>query len=111
MAIVQTLTRSEFADAFLSLRPDNFSYAGLDALFDYLEEYSDSTGEPFELDVIAICCDFSESTWQEIANDYRIDLEGCDDDDERYQTVLQYLQDNTVVIELGDDETMIYQSF
>lgn len=111
MAIVQTLNQYDFEQAFKAIRPDNFSYQGLSVLFDYLEQYSEDTGEPFELDVIAICCDFSEASWQEIANDYRIDLEGCDDDDERYQTVLQYLQDNTLVIELGDDETMIYQAF
>jgi len=113
MAIVQTLTKSAFIDAFKqSSRKDQFSYHGLECLFEYLEEYSDSTGEPFELDVIAICCDFTEASYKDIANDSRIDLSDADGDaEEEYRIVLEYLQDNTQVIELGDDETLIYQCF
>ena len=56
MAIVQTLDKHSFIDAFMaSSRKDQFSYEALGAIFDYLEEYSDSTGEPVELDIIAIC--------------------------------------------------------
>jgi len=55
-----TITNSAFIDAFQSIRPDNFSYNGLNALFDYLEEYEDSTGEEIDLDVIALCCDYTE---------------------------------------------------
>ena len=63
MAIVQTLNVYQFRDAFRAYgRNDQFSYNGLECLFDYLEEYSDSTGEPFELDVVALCCDFYEDT-------------------------------------------------
>ena len=39
---------------------DNFSYAGLEALFNYFEEYEAATSEEIELDVIAICCEFTE---------------------------------------------------
>lgn len=112
MAIVQTVDLYTFREAFrLAGRNDQFSYAGLECLFDYFEEYSEDIGEPFELDVIAICCDYTEATWEEIAEDYRIDLDHCDDDEERYEAVLEYLQDNTQVIELGDDETFIYAAF
>ena len=55
-----TVTEHQFMEAFRNLRPDNFSYKGLQALWDYLEEYEDSTGEELELDVIGICCDFTE---------------------------------------------------
>jgi hypothetical protein len=44
----------------MECRPDNFSYPGLLALWEYFEEYEDSTGEEIELDVIAICCEYSE---------------------------------------------------
>jgi hypothetical protein len=58
MAIVQTLTKSAFIDAFKqSSRKDQFSYEALEAIFDYLEEYSDSTGENVEFDIVGICCD------------------------------------------------------
>ena len=42
-----TITYREFADAFRSSDTyrNNFSYDGLFALFDYLEELEESTGE------------------------------------------------------------------
>lgn len=36
--------------------------AGLRALFHYLEELERDTGTEFELDVIALCCDFTHFT-------------------------------------------------
>ena len=83
--IYQTVNFSMFCDAFRSLRPDNFSYEGLQALYNYLEDMADSTGEPIELDVIALCCDYAEATIWEIAENYGIDgtdeeiLEAIDD--------------------------------
>lgn len=57
----QTLHFGDFVDAFNSYdRKENFSYDGLKALFDYYEEYEESTGEKIELDVIAICCEWNE---------------------------------------------------
>ena len=41
----QSINNYEFHRAFEQIRPDNFSYAGLDALFEYLESYEDDTGE------------------------------------------------------------------
>ena len=113
MAIVQTLNVYQFREAFRACgRNDQFSYKGLECLFDYLEQYGEDTGEPFELDVVALCCDFSEEHYKDIADNYRIDLSEADGDaEEEYQIVLEYLQDNTTVIELGDDETVIYQAF
>jgi len=113
MAIVQTVNLHQFREAFrVAGRLDQFSYSGLECLFDYFEEYSEDTGEPFELDVIAICCEFTEASYKDIANDYRIDLSDADGDaEEEYNIVLEYLQDNTQVIELGDDETLIYANF
>lgn len=56
-----TVTVSDFHDAFRAYdRLDNFSYAGREALFEYLEEQEKDLGEEHELDVIALCCDFSE---------------------------------------------------
>jgi hypothetical protein len=55
-----TINAYDFRNAFMALRPDNFTYAGLTALFDYLEDRESDTGEELELDVIALCCDFAE---------------------------------------------------
>jgi hypothetical protein len=58
--MIQTVNEFMFRDAFQEIRPDNFSYAGLGALFEGLEQYEDIQDEPIELDVIALCCDFTE---------------------------------------------------
>lgn len=88
-----TVSAHDFREAFRSVRPNNFSYEALGYLFEYLEQFEQDTGEELELDVIAICCDFSEDTWQNIADQYGVDLDGCDDDDEKQQAVADYLSD------------------
>lgn len=53
----QTIGLSEFRSAFHNMgRGNQFSYDGLKALFNYLEEVD----EDMELDVIALCCEFKE---------------------------------------------------
>lgn len=75
----QTVYLSDFRDSFKRIRPDNFSYEGLGLLFDYFEQLEDDTGEEIELDVIAICCDYSEDTPENIAMSYDIDIDGVED--------------------------------
>lgn len=114
MAIVQTLSKSSFIDAFThSSRKDQFSYEALGAIFDYLEEYSDSTGEPVEFDIVGICCDWAESHWSDIARDYSIDLNDFandEEDDNRIKAVDEYLWDNTTAYELSEG-SFVYQQF
>ena len=63
--MIQTINVSDFRAAFHSMgRKDQFSYEGLGALFDYLEEFD---GGSYELDVIALCCDYSEDSPEDIA--------------------------------------------
>ena len=72
----QTINFYDFQKAFQDLRPNSFTYDGLRALFEYLEELEDSNGEEIELDVIALCCDFTEyESVEEYARDYNDDLE------------------------------------
>lgn len=79
-------------------RENNFSYAGLRVLFDYLEEISACTGEDIELDVIALCCEYSESSIEEIIDSYNIDVSGADGDEEEIKVIVgEYLNDNTVI--------------
>ena len=66
----QTINFYDFQKAFQDLRPNNFSYQGLRALFEYLEDSEESTGEEIEFDVIALCCDFIE---YESAEEYHKD--------------------------------------
>lgn len=114
MAIVQTLSKSSFIDAFKqSSRKDQFSYEALAAIFDYLEEYSDSTGEPVEFDIVGICCEWAEAHWSDVACDYSIDLiDFADDkdDDNRIKAVAEYLWDNTTAYELSEG-VFVYTQF
>ena len=110
MAIVQTLSKSSFIDEFKqSSRKDQFSYEALEAIFDYLEEYSANTGEAIELDIVAICCEWAEMTWQEVVLSYGVDLSQCTDDDERMGEVESFLCDNTQFCELSEGNFVFIQ--
>jgi len=106
----QSVNSYDFHRAFEQLRPDNFSYDGLEALFEYFEQLEDDIGEEIELDVIAICCDYSEMTLEEINQDYMREYETIDE-------AIEDLSDETTVIPVitdSEDEnenTVIVQAF
>ena len=108
----QTKNLYDFRQAIRDMdRKENFSHEGLEVLFDYLEQYEEDTGQEMELDVIAICCDFSEDTVEDIAANYSIDLSECEGDDEKKEAVMEYLQDNTSVVGETSNGSIIYQVF
>ena len=113
MTIVQSINNvHQFREAFrLAGRGDQFSYEGLEVLFDYLEEYSDSTGENVELDVVALCCDYHESSIDELIEDYDIDVSDAEGDEEEIKSIVEeYLQDRTIVCgEVSDG--FVYAAF
>ena len=114
-----TINFSAFVDAFRSMnRMGNFSHEGLEALFDYLEQYEQDGGEEIELDVIGLCCDYAESDILTIAQDYGIDLSEADQaiDEETKQDIIQeivadYLNDNTIVVGVLDNGIIVYAIF
>lgn len=95
-----TVSRYDFERAFVDAgRKDQFSYEALGLLFEYFEEYEESTGKEIELDVISICCEYCEETVEAIAENYSIDLTGCDGDYyEISATVREYLEENTQLV-------------
>ena len=86
--IYKEVSRREFVNEFKQLRPNNFSDKALDSIYDYLIE-QDNYEEFYELDVIALCCDITESSDEDIRKEYSIS--------DGYYT-LEYLRDNTSVI-------------
>lgn len=97
--MIKTITQWEFVDEFKSRRPDNFSRLGLLELFDYLEERESDQMQPMELDVIAICCEYSEyESLEEFQNDYGSEYESIDD-----------IERETEVIRIDDDSFIIQQ--
>lgn len=115
MAIVQTMSVYGFIDAFKqSQYAENFSYNGLQVLFDYLEQYSEDVGQDVELDVCAIAYDFAESEVSTIIHEYNLnqEIDGLDDMDEEEQkeSVIEWLNDQTMVC--GDNgDIIVYQQF
>lgn len=108
----KTINFNDFHSDFMAIRPDNFSYEGLRVLFDYLEEYEEETGEEIEFDVIALCCDFSEYTIEELANDYlgSVESETKEELKERKQEALDYVTERTTLLTVNND-TVIIQNF
>lgn len=105
-----TVNQSEFIDAFHRCnRYEQFGYDALVSLFDYLEQMEEDCGEEMELDVIALCCDYSVDSVADIASNYSIDIDGLDDDEAR-SAVLEYLQDNTQVVDEDCNGQILYCS-
>ena len=113
------VTSAMFADAFRRMgREDQFSREALEALFNYLEEYEQDTGEDIELDVIGLCCDFTEyGTAVKAAADYgfasELEAEDYEDaesyEDAKEEEALDWLRDRTKVISF--DDGLIIQNF
>lgn len=94
----QRINVYQFRDAFRSMgRDDQFSYEGLEVLFDYLEDLEQDTGEPVELDVIGLCCEFVEMDMNEVVDQYDLDVSECYDVESIEQLVEDFLGDNTMV--------------
>ena len=93
----QSIGFCQFVDAFRNCgREEQFTYNGKRALFDYLEDL----GEEIELDVIALCCEYSEyASATEAFEDYNSDELTGEDDEEREETALEYFRDHTSLIE------------
>lgn len=105
--MIQTINVSDFRAAFHSMgRQEQFSYEGLGALFDYLEDAAPT----YELDVIALCCDYSEDTTAQIAESYGLELPPDETEEEHQAAVRDYLDDRTqIVAEL--DGRFLYSQF
>lgn len=112
MAIVMTVDKYDFIDAFKRYnRRDQFSYEGLKVLFDYLDNLSDDIGEPIELDVIALCCEYYESSIDELIKNYDIDVSDAEGDEDEIKSIVEeYLQYNTTVCGEVDDG-FVYAAF
>lgn len=102
----QTINKSQFRDAFHAMgRGDQFTYDGLNMLFSYFED----TAPDAELDVIAICCGYSEDMPEYIADQYDIDTEDMSDG-ETLDAVLEYLGNNSLVVGVTDAGAVVYYS-
>ena len=90
----KNITQSDFIDAFTRMgRADAWSYDGLCALYDYLEEIIPDT----ELDVIMLDCEYTEYTnMEEFQENY----------DDEYKT-LDDVENETTEIRIDNDRFII----
>lgn len=113
MALVNTsISFGEFCDAFRSMnRNENFSYEAKRALYDFMDEQY----EQIEFDVIAICCDYSEDTIQDIIDNHNLDALDCDgeelSDEDKAELVRDFLNDNTLLVGETDQGSFVYACF
>jgi len=96
-----TINFSAFRNAFERKdRGDQFSYNGLRALFDYLEEDSGLGERGYELDVVGLCCDWTEhASAAEAAEENGWSADEDADEEAAEDAALEWLHDHTTVIE------------
>ncbi len=100
-----TLTTSEVAQHLMdasAMGNESGCYSLCYTMAEWLEQLEDDTGEEMELDPIAIRCEFSPYTLEELEEMYTIP----DDADP-----LEWLIDRTIVIETDIEDTYIIQEF
>ena len=92
--VVNIVSYWNFQDEFRQYgRENSFSYEGLKALYDYLNDLSDDIGEPIEMDVIGFCSEYDEfDSIEEYNKDY----------DTNYQDVEELEYDQTVIAVLDN---------
>ncbi len=96
----QTINFSQFCDAFRSMgRNEQFTYDGKKALFEYLDDLAEDQEKGIELDVIALCCDYTE--YENLA-DFQ------DEYDDRYETI-EDIEEETTVIKINEHSFVIQQ--
>lgn len=115
----QTTSFSQFCDSFSDTYKDNFTYKGKRALFDYLENYEEESGEDIELDPIALCCEYSEyDSALEAMQEYQpedMPNEGEEGDDlieieeKNEKAAHAWLEDKTEVIDVEGGGVIIAQ--
>jgi|TARA_R100000084_G_C4571304_1_gene109367 lysozyme family protein len=103
MAIIDTITLSTFRDHFYRREQykNNFSYEGLETLYNYLWELSEDTGEDIEMDIVAFSCEFAEyNSIEEFQEDYSREYETIED-----------IEEQTTVIKLKNKTSFIIRQF
>ena len=109
----KTINFSDFCDAFFNTgRKDQFSYNGKKALFEYIESLEQETGDEMELDIVALCCDFTEyGTALEGAKNYSGFFTSEEDlnEGEEERQALEFLSDRTTILQF--DGGIIIQNF
>mgnify|MGYP003670415756 FL=1 len=95
----QTMNEFDFKNEFKKIRPDNFSYDGLTALYDYLTQYEENCDTELEFDPIAYCCEYTEfDSFEDVKINYDV-------------KTLKELENNTTVLKIPNSEKLVIQNY
>ena len=108
-------TSGQFIDRFREMgRIDQFTREAFDVLFEYYDEFHES----IQMDVIGICCDWSEYTMAELERDYdeakeamdiiRFDPETDEDDPSEIELAIhEAMDDSHTVMAVGNGNWLV----
>jgi len=103
MLVIKLDAVDQLRNEFVECDRDYYSHEGYQAILDYFNELE----EDVELDVIGICCDFNEVTFEEFINDYSLEIT---EDETQEEIIIDYLDNNAGFYQILDD-TIIYTAF
>ena len=113
--MINTLSTWEAADI---LSKHGFSRLGSFRLVEWYEQLEDEQDKPIEMDAVAISCDWSEYTAEELLDEYDYIQEELDlqelTHEERIDALVEELNVRSFVIEvdqLNDPKTYLVQAF
>ena len=93
----ETITESRFIDIFNARRPNQFTYEGLSALFEWLEQLEEEMDQEMEFDVIGLCCEYCEyDSLKEFQDEYGKEYETIED-----------IENETIVIPINEESFII----
>jgi len=106
--LVNTISSaSQMRDEFIRYDRDYYTNEGYEIIFDYFNEFE----EPIEFDVIGICGDFNEDTFEEFINNYNVDVSYVVDDEEVKECIINYLDNNGGFYQITSLDTIVYTAF
>jgi len=104
----ETVSFGRFRDSFPS---DEYSYRGLEYLFEHLNEVEEDCGIEMELDPVAIRGYYTECSALQLAEDYGFESDEELESDEWYGELIQWLKRRGVWFKWTDDSTILYENF
>lgn len=104
--IFKELNENEFVNEFKRFdREDNFTKEALSYLYDELESFE----EDIKLDIISICCNYSEYTIEEAKKQYNESINF--NNNLNNQKFIDKLREYTTVIPIGNTGRIIIEDF
>ena len=102
--IIQRIELAQFINAFESFgRLNDYTGEALEAMFHYEEERSEDCGTPYQLDVVALCCEWAEyKNVDELIEAYGEPIKCLDSSDEqdRIDEIEEDVRNNATLLKL-----------